>query len=157
MPWMAGSSTWITGQPASASSVSSSFMAFDSAMIRSRRFLKCWSCTPVATIWPEMAPNLTGLRVWRCATFHTRAYSSGPRVTGPVTLGSTRVSSTSNMMSPAVLSRLDAVRPRPTWWPSRPDEPLGGIGEPGAPADVAVAARIAVGQQVEAGARLVER
>ena len=59
------------------------------------------------------------------------------------------------MMSPAVLSRLDAVRPRPTWWPSRPSQALGGVGEPRAPADVAIAARIAVGEQVEPGARLV--
>src|ERR1700758_1219130 len=32
IPWIAGSSTWMTGQPASASSCSSSFMALDSAI-----------------------------------------------------------------------------------------------------------------------------
>ena len=43
---------------------------------------------------------------------HARIFQR-PALHGPVTFGSTRVSSTSNMMSPAALSRLDAVRPRP--------------------------------------------
>jgi len=38
-PWIAGPSIWITGQPASASSLSSSFMALESAMVSSRRSL----------------------------------------------------------------------------------------------------------------------
>ena len=60
-------------------------------------------------ICAEMPPNLTGLPVRPWAAFHTLSYSSGPRPTLPITLGGSRVSMTSYMMSPGSLSRFEAI------------------------------------------------
>jgi hypothetical protein len=56
MPWIAGASTWITGQPASASSLSSAFMSGDFLVDAFNREERGLPPIPKARCWPE--------RVW---------------------------------------------------------------------------------------------
>src|SRR5579885_2852495 len=95
-----------------------------------------------------IVPNLTGLRVSRCAVFHIAAYCRLPGPSGPTMRGSTRASSWSCRMWPR------GSRDR-RWGQRRLARQPRHVGErialPRKPADLLVVMRIAVGADVEPG------
>ena len=153
--WICGSSIWITGQPASASSCSSSLQRVaDRDDARRGRPCSGGRATAKAISSGVMVPNLTGCVVRRCAAFHIAAYCRSPRPTGPTIarhharfeIVVQDVAAAGNQIRPCPGSRRRArvVAVESAHVARR-------IAGPALAADVVVEAAVAVGEDVEAG------